>query len=386
MSGSVTAPSCLRSTPRRSIADDGDALRRSPLRRSTSSCRFSCANCIIHARHGRLRARRRLGAFTNRVARESLKGTANEINVGLGASAGSPRKVVPGGAFSIFGRAYAIRVRTNPPMVVMSRRFDRYAYCGEIGHRDAALFVSMHTPNDYGAGRSVGRASTLKAVMSYRILLVDANSSSPPAAEQALDTAGYRVAAVSTFEQATSQLALDCPDLLITSIRLKAFNGLHLLLRARADHADLPVIVTGHPNDITSDITRYGATFLPEPVDPELLLRTVSELMADRVPRDPTGERRWPRKPVGLQATIHETSARVVELSYGGLRLEMTESPADAHGTLDIRLPTLGLSVKAVSRWLKPVEDGGAWLCGAEIAPEGSDGAFAWRWIVDSLH
>jgi len=221
--------------------------------------------------------------------------------------------------------------------------------------------------------------------MSYRILLVDPNSSGPPVAETALGTAGYRVAAVSTFEQATSQLSLDCPDLLVTAIRLKAFNGLHLLLRARADHADLPVIVTGHPADVTSDITRYGATFVPEPVDPELLVRTVSEVMAGRVPRDPTGERRWPRKLVGLQATIHENAARVVELSYGGLRLEMTES-ADAHATLDIRLPTLGLSVKAVSRWSKPVEEGGSWWCGAEIAPEGSDGAYAWRWIVDSLH
>ena len=70
--------------------------------------------------------------------------------------------------------------------------------------------------------------------MSYRILIVDANSNGAAGAQQALAAAGHRVAEVSTFEQATSQLALDCPDLLISAIRLKAFNGLHLLLRARS--------------------------------------------------------------------------------------------------------------------------------------------------------
>jgi len=222
--------------------------------------------------------------------------------------------------------------------------------------------------------------------MSYRILIVDANSNGLAGAQQALAAAGHRVAEVSTFEQATSQLALDCPDLLISAIRLKAFNGLHLLLRARADHADLPVIITGHVTDCSSDIARYGARFLPDPVDPSILLRNVSELLAGRAPRDPTGERRWPRKPVGLQATVHETSARIVELSYGGLRLEMAESPGDTEATIDIRLPTLGLSVRAVPRWSKPVEDNGSWWCGAEIAATGSDAAQAWRWIVDSLH
>jgi DNA-binding response OmpR family regulator len=222
--------------------------------------------------------------------------------------------------------------------------------------------------------------------MSYRILLVDPNPAAPALSEQAFSAAGYRVARVSTFEQATSQLSLDCPDLLITPIRLKAFNGLHLLLRARADHADLPAIITGHRTDFTSDITRYGATFVPDPVDPAVLLTTASTLLAGRSPRDPTGERRWPRKLVGLQATIHKTSVRVVELSYGGLRLELTESPGDARAMLDIGLPTLGLHVKAVPRWSKPVEDCQSWWCGAEIDPAGSDAAYAWRSIVDSLH
>src|SRR5438477_13185500 len=97
--------------------------------------------------------------------------------------------------------------------------------------------------------------------MSYRILLVDPNRTTQSISASALARADYRVAAVTTFEQAKQQLALDCPDLLITAIRLGAFNGLQLLLRVRIECGDLPVIVTGAPTDFTPDIDRYGGRF-----------------------------------------------------------------------------------------------------------------------------
>jgi hypothetical protein len=112
----------------------------------------------------------------------------------------------------------------------------------------------------------------------------------------------------------------------------------------------------------------------------------VSELLAGRTPHDPHSARRWPRKRAELPATIFASSARVVELSYGGLRLEMTDAPEDIRALVEIVLPSLGLSVKAVPRWSKPVEEGGSWWCGAEIALTGSDAARRWHHIVDSLH
>ena len=96
--------------------------------------------------------------------------------------------------------------------------------------------------------------------MSYRILLVDPCAATTAAAEHALVGAGYRAAAVTTFDQALRQVALDRPDVLISAIRLAAFNGLHLLIRVRVEHADLPVIVTGHMSDFTNDAARFGAS------------------------------------------------------------------------------------------------------------------------------
>ncbi|HMF98913.1 MAG TPA: response regulator [Vicinamibacterales bacterium] len=223
--------------------------------------------------------------------------------------------------------------------------------------------------------------------MSYRILLVDPSAASTAVAEHALVGAGYRAAAVSTFDQALRQIVLDCPDVLITAIRLAAFNGLHLVIRVRVEHADLPVVITGHASDFTADAERYGARFIPTPLDPEELLKNVAEMLAGRQPLDPNSDRRWPRRPAGLLATVRNTTAHVVELSYGGIRLKMDASAAPGDPQpFDVRLPTVGMTVRAVPRWASPVDDHGEWWCGAELALHGADDARTWRWLVDTLN
>src|SRR5580704_13834655 len=103
--------------------------------------------------------------------------------------------------------------------------------------------------------------------MSFRILLVDPDSLAAAASAQALVQTGYRVVPVSTFEEATRQMSGDYPDLLVTKVRLGSFNGLHLLLRYRAEHPDVPVIMIGTSADRTADVTRFGAEFLTSPIE-----------------------------------------------------------------------------------------------------------------------
>jgi CheY-like chemotaxis protein len=222
--------------------------------------------------------------------------------------------------------------------------------------------------------------------MSFRILIVDPDPTTVAVTESALVEAGYRVAWVSTFEEATQQLALDYPDLLVTAVRLGAFNGMHLLFRFRAEHPDVPAIVIDALADLTPDMRRHPTRFVMPPIDRASFVALLSELLVGRTPRDPNSLRRWPRKRAELPATIHRSVARVVELSYGGLRLEMTAAPDDVLSPIEIELPSLGLSVKAVPRWLKPGEEGGSWWCGAEIKLTGSDAAKQWHYLVDSLH
>ena len=222
--------------------------------------------------------------------------------------------------------------------------------------------------------------------MSYRILLVDSNSTAQAIAEGALARADYRVATVSTFEQAKQQIALDCPDLMITAVRLGAYNGLQLALRVRIECGDLPVIVTGAPADFTSDVDRYGGHFVAAPASGAALLSKVEALLVGRTPRDPDSKRRWPRKRTDLPATVQDATATVIELSYEGLRLEVEKPAMAGRGALDIRLPTLGLAVKATPRWSRPMHDSESWWCGAEIALVDVDDAKSWRRIVDGLN
>lgn len=224
--------------------------------------------------------------------------------------------------------------------------------------------------------------------MSYRILLVDSDTQASTEAEQLLRDAGYRAASVATFEDARRQIALDCPDLLITAVRLGAFNGVHLMLRCRADNPDLPVVVMGEKDDsrLAAEVTRYRGRFLLRPVNPGQILALVSELLAGRPPLDPLSTRRWPRKGTQLPATVSRTSAKVVDLSYGGMRLELPGSPKQVvEDPLDIEFPTLGFAVQAVPRWAKASEHGDYWWCGAELVQTDSPAIQAWRGVVNSL-
>jgi DNA-binding response OmpR family regulator len=59
-----------------------------------------------------------------------------------------------------------------------------------------------------------------------------------------LSEAGYQASGASTFEDANRQLAHRSPDLVIADECLGNFNGLHIIMRARARHPDVIAIVT----------------------------------------------------------------------------------------------------------------------------------------------
>jgi DNA-binding response OmpR family regulator len=56
--------------------------------------------------------------------------------------------------------------------------------------------------------------------------------------------AGYSATGVTTFDEAQQRLASESPRLVIADERLGLFNGLHVLLTARARHPDVDLIVT----------------------------------------------------------------------------------------------------------------------------------------------
>jgi hypothetical protein len=125
---------------------------------------------------------------------------------------------------------------------------------------------------------------------------------------------------------------------------------------------------------------RYGAQFVRKPIKPVEFLKTVAGCLGD-VRR----QRRWPRKRVvgGFRVTANGRPAAVVDVCYGGLRLEVPDGGL-LPPTFEIEISGIGLQLPVESVWCHP-EAGGAVMCGATLTTDSTPAARTWRAIVDRL-
>lgn len=112
------------------------------------------------------------------------------------------------------------------------------------------------------------------------LLLVDDDVSLLGALSRFLSDSGFQVVPCSTFEDAKREIATLRPDILITDVRLGAFNGLQLALLARDVRSDVRVVVFSGFDDpvLKEEARRIGASFLVKPVSGHALVR---ELRSD---------------------------------------------------------------------------------------------------------
>jgi DNA-binding response OmpR family regulator len=224
--------------------------------------------------------------------------------------------------------------------------------------------------------------------MPFHILVVDANATSRAAVERLLGASGHFVTYLADFEEAKQRLQYALPDLLIAAVKLGSFNGLHLALRAHSADPSAAAIVVHTEFDpvLANEARNVGATFVTTPVDEKEFLGLVERLLAQTTQRRSAAvPRRWPRKQVAVPATIGGNDAKVVDVSYGGLRVEIDgiDEPLARLGTIEI--PNMGpLPVHPV--WARGGGISGTWWCGAEVDMTDEDASDAWRRFVDSLH
>jgi DNA-binding NtrC family response regulator len=97
-----------------------------------------------------------------------------------------------------------------------------------------------------------------------------------------LQESGYDTVSCERFLDAKGLLATSRPDLLLTDVRLGAYNGLQLAIFARERHPGLPVIVlTGYEDPTLRDeAVRAGAGFLVKPVPRAILIEAVEKALA----------------------------------------------------------------------------------------------------------
>jgi hypothetical protein len=195
-----------------------------------------------------------------------------------------------------------------------------------------------------------------------------------------LAAAGYQALVASEFAEAKALLAKR-PSLLITEIKLGAYNGLHLAIRAQA--LGTPTVVIGDPDPVLeADAKRQRAVYVTPPLDPRRMLDLVSELL------ETAGHtRRSPRKRVPvLEALANDVHARLLDVSYEGMRLEAI----DVQGGIlppyfEVRLPRFNFACRVQRIWTSPSSDDHAHLwCGAALST-GDETARAWRVLVDTM-
>jgi DNA-binding response OmpR family regulator len=125
---------------------------------------------------------------------------------------------------------------------------------------------------------------------SLTVLLVEPDNNTRALLTSALQGAGVNAVAVDDFHSAKHVLQSHPPDVLITEIRLGAYNGLHLLLRAKSAHRALIAFVTARNADpvLKREAEQLGATFVVKEGDQQWIAALVA-MFRTSLPTGPAG-------------------------------------------------------------------------------------------------
>jgi DNA-binding NtrC family response regulator len=115
-----------------------------------------------------------------------------------------------------------------------------------------------------------------------QILVVSNDDAGLAAMLSVLDHAGHNARCASTFEDAARLIDEGSPDFVIADGRLGAFNGLHVIIRARAAHPETGAIVTTRTKDIglEADARSLNVECMVKPENPAEWLEPISKWAA----------------------------------------------------------------------------------------------------------
>jgi DNA-binding response OmpR family regulator len=130
--------------------------------------------------------------------------------------------------------------------------------------------------------------------MVRKIVIVDEDASLVAELAAMLRLEGYIAETASTFRDAVRLLDTS-PGVLVTGLQLGAYNGLHLLVRGRADRPHLRGLIMGPADPVVEREARaLGADgYLPRPVDAEAVLDEIHKLPAADDDEDEGGTASW---------------------------------------------------------------------------------------------
>ena len=116
---------------------------------------------------------------------------------------------------------------------------------------------------------------------SRHVLLVDDDHSLLRLVSQWLTGGGFSVIACDSFEDARRELALHPPDVLLTDLRLGAFNGLQLVILAKEQNPQPLTVVMSAFDDPTlrEEAEKCGARYLLKPFSSQAVLSSIASMI-----------------------------------------------------------------------------------------------------------
>ena len=160
--------------------------------------------------------------------------------------------------------------------------------------------------------------------MPSKVLIVDDDKTTREGLAEFLEEAGLRGVAVGTFEDATRILRTTPPDLLIADVRLGPFNGLQLVIstsQADSRPSSSPVLripfsrpmrAAAAPTTCSSRCRRRGYSTSWRRSSPPPVRASAFRGAGNESPS--IG---------GLPISVDDAPARILDVSYGGLRFEI---------------------------------------------------------------
>jgi CheY-like chemotaxis protein len=217
-----------------------------------------------------------------------------------------------------------------------------------------------------------------------KILIVDDHDATRRGLQEFLTNAGYVVLSASTFDEGKRLLSEQAPELLVADVRLGDFNGLQLV----AGDPTLPsIMVTGFPDPVLeAEALRLGARYVTKPIAPNKLLALIEETFVSVARRQPyDSKRRWDRKPVSAELSAHvgDGLARIVDISYGGLRFEI-ERPLPLPPSFSVAVAHPAVSIDVDLIW-KTRSGDRHWVCGAAVSSGNAAALHNWAALVDTV-
>jgi DNA-binding response OmpR family regulator len=205
------------------------------------------------------------------------------------------------------------------------------------------------------------------------VLVVTAEAPLRASLEAAIAARGHKTLTAATYGEGRRLLIDWQPDVLVTTVRLQEHNGLHLAIVSRMSSVLTKTIVIGYGDRVLeADARQAGALYLTNP-DLEEIVTAVDNAIHRR-------ERRWPRVRADLSARAADQYVRLVDLSYGGFRIELPVG-SDIPTADGFDLTVGDLRVSALPVWMKQNGSERVW-CGATVADSGEHN-MAWRDFVD---